>query len=303
MKIFITGGTGFVGTTLTQHLVEQGHQVTILTRKAPSEPAQAAGQGVSYLEGDPTLPGAWQERVPQHNVIVNLAGASIFRKWDRKAKELIRDSRVRTTTHLVEALSKGAKEGTTLLSTSAVGYYGFHGDEALDEDSPAGDDFLASVTREWEAAAGRAEAFGARVVICRFGIVLGKSGGALGEMKPLFQKGLGSPLGSGNQWVSWIHEKDLVNIYLFLMTRDDLSGPINCTAPEPVRNRELTHALAKAMGRPTFLPAVPGFVVKMIKGEFGSNLLEGQRVFPKKLLTHGFQFHFSDIETALEDLL
>jgi len=303
MKIFITGGTGFVGTTLTRHLVEQGHQVTILTRKAPSEPAQATRQGVSYLEGDPTQRGTWQESVPQHDVIVNLAGASIFRKWDRKSKEVIRDSRVRTTTHLVEALSGGVKRKTTLLSTSAVGYYGFHGDESLDEESPAGNDFLASVTREWEAAASRAEDFGARVVICRFGIVLGKSGGALGEMKPLFQKGLGSPLGSGNQWVSWIHERDLVDIYLFLMATNNLSGPINCTAPEPVRNRDLTQALGKAMGRPTLLPAVPGFVVKMVKGEFGSVLLEGQRVFPKKLLTYGFRFQFSDIEAALKDLV
>jgi uncharacterized protein (TIGR01777 family) len=303
MKIFMTGGTGFVGTTLTRHLIEQGHQVTILTRKAPSNLTRAEGEDVSYLEGDPMLRGAWQKGVLQHDIIVNLAGASIFRKWDRKAKEVIRDSRVLTTTHLVEALAGGVEKETTLLSTSAVGYYGFHGDEVLDEESPAGNDFLASVTREWEGAASRAEDFGARVVICRFGIVLGKSGGALGEMKPLFQKGLGSPLGSGNQWVSWIHEKDLVDIYLFMMATNDLSGPINCTAPEPIRNRDLSQALGKALGRPTILPAVPGFVVKMIKGEFGAVLLEGQRVFPKKLLTYGFQFHFSDIETAFKDLL
>jgi uncharacterized protein len=303
MKVFITGGTGFVGTTLTQHLVALGHQVTILTRKSPAEPDQTGAKGIFYLEGDPTIPGPWQKGVPQHDMIVNLAGASIFRKWDRKAKELIRDSRVQTTTNLVDALSREPKKGATLLSTSAVGYYGFHGDEALDEESSSGTDFLASVTRDWEVAASRAEEFGARVVICRLGIVLGKSGGALGEMIPLFRKGLGSPLGSGNQWVSWIHEKDLVNIYLFLMATKDLSGPINCTAPEPVRNRDLTQALGKALGRPTILPAVPGFVVKMIKGEFGSNLLEGQRVFPRKLLTYKFQFKFSNIEVALKDLV
>lgn len=305
MKVFITGGTGFVGTTLTQHLIAQGHQVTILTRKLPLKPVQTAaeGGGISYLEGDPTQPGTWQKDVSQHDMIVNLAGASIFRKWDRKAKELIRESRVQTTTNLVDALSRGAKKGATLLSTSAVGYYGFRKDEALDEESPSGTDFLASVTREWETVASRAEEFGARVVICRLGIVLGNRGGALGEMIPLFQKGLGSPLGSGNQWVSWIHEKDLVNIYLFLMTTNNVSGPINCTAPDPVRNRDLTLALGKALGRPTLLPAVPGFVVKMIKGEFGSVLLEGQRVFPKKLLSYGFQFDFPNIEIALEDLV
>ncbi|MBW1781460.1 MAG: TIGR01777 family oxidoreductase [Deltaproteobacteria bacterium] len=302
MKIFMTGGTGFVGTTLTRHLIAQGHQVSILTRKGPSNPTQAGGEGVSYLKGDPTRPGSWQEHVPQHDVVVNLAGASIFRKWDRKAKELIRDSRVLTTTNLVEALSGGVKKETTLLSTSAVGYYGFHGDEELDEDSPPGDDFLASVTREWEAAAGRAEAFGARVLICRFGIVLGKSGGALGEMTPLFRKGLGSPLGSGKQWFSWIHETDLVGIYLFVLNRNDLSGPINCTAPEPVRNKDLTRALGKALGKPTILPAVPGLVVKMLKGEFGSILLEGQRVLPRKLLDAGFHFQYPGIQDALHDL-
>jgi uncharacterized protein len=302
MKIFMTGGTGFVGNTLMRRLVDQGHQVTILTRKAPGSPVHAGERGVFYLVGDPTLPGAWQKRLPEHDVIVNLAGASIFRKWDRMSKELIRNSRVQTTANLVDALSREPEKGRTLLSTSAVGYYGFHGDEELDEESPPGDDFLASVTREWEAAAGRAGAFGVRVIICRFGIVLGRSGGALAELVPLFQKGLGSPLGSGKQWFSWIHEQDLVNIYLFLLTQKDLSGPINCTAPNPVTNRDLTRALGKALGKPTLLPPVPGFVVKMMKGEFGSTLLNGQRVVPKRLLTAGFRFHFPDIAFALTDL-
>jgi len=303
MKIFMTGGTGFVGTTLARHLIGTGHEVTVLTRKTPANPDQAGLPGVFYLEGDPTRTGAWQASVPAHDIIVNLAGASIFRKWDRNAKKIIRDSRILTTTNLVNALSGGVEKETTLLSTSAVGYYGFHGDEALDEDSRPGDDFLASVTREWEAAAGRAEAFGARVVILRLGIVMGRNGGALGELIPLFRKGLGSPLGSGRQWFSWIHETDLVGIYLFLMERKELAGPVNCTAPEPVRNREMTEALGKALGKPTILPPVPGFLIKMLKGEFGSVLLEGQRVFPKKLLAAGFPFQFSGIEAALRDLL
>jgi uncharacterized protein len=301
MKIFMTGGTGFVGTTLTQHLVKEGHTVTILTRKAPSPPVEA-GDGASCLEGDPTRQGAWQERVPEHDVIINLAGASIFRKWDQKAKDLIRSSRVLTTTHLVEALSRGAGKGTTLISTSAVGYYGFHKDEVLDEEAPSGDDFLASVTRDWEAAAARAEAFGVRVVVCRLGIVLGRSGGALGELVPLFRKGLGSPLGSGNQWVSWVHEKDLIEAYRFVIKEKDLFGPINVTAPEPVTNRDLTHALGKALDKPTLLPPVPGFMVRMLKGEFGATLLEGQRVVSKRLSTAGFGFHFPDIKSALMDL-
>ena len=301
MKVFMTGGTGFVGTSLTRSLTEQGHQVTILTRKMPVN--RNLPHGVSLLEGDPTRRGEWQRSVPQHEIIVNLAGAPVFRRWDQKTKAVIRESRVLTTTNLVEALSDGMKRETTLLSTSAVGYYGFHGDEELDENSAPGDDFLASVAREWESAAIQAEAFGARVLICRFGIVLGKNGGALGKMIPLFQKGLGSSLGSGKQWFSWIHEMDLVGIYLFLMAKNDLSGPINCTAPEPVRNKDLTEALGKALGKPTVMPAVPGFLVKLIKGEFGSVLLEGQRIFPKKLLDAGFHFRFSRIHEALHNLL
>jgi uncharacterized protein (TIGR01777 family) len=301
MKVFMTGGTGFVGTTLTRELLEQGHQVTILTRKMGANPTLP--QGASFLEGDPTKRGEWQKAVPQHEVIVNLAGASIFRRWNQETKTVIRESRILTTTNLVEALSDGGGKETTLLSTSAVGYYGFHGDEELDEDSPPGDDFLASVTQEWEAAALEAEALNVRVVICRLGIVLGENGGALGKLIPIFQKGLGSPLGSGKQWFSWIHEMDLVGICLFLIANNELSGPFNCAAPEPVRNKDLTQALGKVLGKPTFMPAVPGFVIKLIKGEFGTVLLRGQRVLPKKLLKAGFRFRFSRIYEALNDLL
>lgn len=303
MKIFMTGGTGFVGTTLTHRLLREGNQVTILTRKAPSDSAARTQEGLSYVEGDPTRSGAWQESVPGHDVVINLAGASIFRRWNRETKDLIRQSRVQTTTNLVDALAGGPAEGTVLLSTSAVGYYGFHNDEELDEESPPGEDFLATVTRDWEAAANRAQALGVRVILCRFGIVLGKEGGALAQLIPLFQKGLGSPLGSGRQWLSWIHEEDLVGIYLFLMGRGDVSGPVNCTAPNPVTNRELTHALGKALGKPTFLPPVPGFIVKVMKGEFGTVLLNGQRVLPKRLLGLGFRFRFPDMGSALKDLV
>jgi len=301
MKVFMTGGTGFVGTTLTHKLLEQGHHVTILTRKMGVN--RTLPRGASFLEGDPTKRGEWQKAVPQHEVIVNLAGASIFRRWNQKTKKVIRESRILTTTNLVEALSDGGGKEATLLSTSAVGYYGFHGDEELDEDSPPGEDFLASVTQDWETAALKAEALNVRVVICRLGIVLGENGGALGELIPIFQKGLGSPLGSGKQWFSWIHEMDLVGIYLFFIANNELSGPFNCAAPEPVRNKDLTQALGKALGKPTFMPAVPGFVIKMIKGEFGTILLRGQRALPKKLLEAGFHFRFPRIYEALNGLL
>ena len=301
MRVFMTGGTGFVGSTLTKNLIGQGHVVTLLTRKIRKN--RPVPPGVSMVEGNPTEPGPWQEKVADHEVIVNLAGASIFRRWTRDDKRLIRNSRIQTTENLVKAIKGRNGVKTTLLTTSAVGYYGFHGDEALDENSPPGNDFLASVCREWEASALKAQPLGARVVLCRFGIVLGGNGGALGEMIPIFKKGLGSPLGSGKQWLSWIHQQDLVRIFLFLMEREDLSGPFNCAAPEPVRNKDLTRILGKVLGRPTFMPSVPGFVIRMVKGEFGSVLLKGQKVIPEKLLKAGFQFKYPDMLIALKDLV
>jgi hypothetical protein len=301
MKIFMTGGTGFVGTTLTKRLTQEGHQVTILTRSLPEDPLLP--KGASYLEGDPTEQGAWQETVAEHEVIINLAGASIFRRWSDTAKEMIRDSRTLTTQNLVEAISARKGKETLLLSTSAIGYYGFHEDEELVEESAPGDSFLASLAQEWESAALKAEAFGAKVALLRFGIILGKNGGALRQMVPLFSMYLGSPLGHGEQWFSWIHEEDLAGIYAHLIAQKNISGPINCTAPNPVRNMELTKALGEALGKPTFLPAVPGFMIRMIMGEFGSVLLEGQKVLPKRLLDTGFQFKFPKIKRALQDLL
>jgi len=236
-------------------------------------------------------------------VIINLAGASIFKRWTRDVKHAIRDSRIKTTHNLVAALGGSSPKNVTLLSTSAIGYYGYRGDEALEEESSPGDDFLAKLSQDWEAEALQAVQHGVRVVICRFGIVLGAGGGALGQMVPIFKKGMGSPLGSGKQWFSWIHEQDLVNIYLFLLDQPGVSGPVNCTAPHPVRNETLTKALAQAMGKPTFMPAVPGFLVKVMMGEFGTVLLEGQKVIPKRLLELGYPFRFPMIEAALQDLL
>jgi uncharacterized protein (TIGR01777 family) len=301
MKIFMTGGTGFVGTTLTKRLTQEKHQVTILTR-ALSE-SRALPQGATYVEGDPTEKGAWQKSVAEHEVIINLAGASIFRRWSETAKEIIRDSRIYTTQNLVEALAARKEKETLLLSTSAIGYYGLHEDEELIEESPAGDNFLASLSQEWEAEALKAEAYGARVALLRFGIILGKNGGALGQMVPLFNLWLGSSLGSGEQWFSWIHEEDLASIYLHLIGQKDITGPINCTAPNPVRNIDLTRALGEVLGKPTFMPAVPGFMIRMVMGEFGSVLLEGQKVLPKRLLDTGFLFKFPKIKKALGDLL
>jgi len=301
MKIFMTGGTGFIGTTLIQSLADGGHDVTVLTRSLRK--GLPAREGVSYIEGDPVHAGRWQESVSEHDVIINLAGASIFSRWSDARKREMKESRIATTNNLVAAMKPRKGKETHFLSTSAVGYYGYHDDEILDEQSPAGMDFLASLSAEWELAARGAEGLGARVVLLRFGIVLGKAGGALGKMKPAFKLWMGSPLGTGKQWLSWIHERDLVDIFLFLMDRKDIRGPVNCVAPSPVRNREMTAVMGTVMGKPTFLPPVSSFFVKTIVGEMGDVLLKGQRVAPVRLIDEGFSFRFPELEGALTDLL
>ncbi len=301
MKILMTGGTGFVGSKLTEALCGAGHLVTVLTRSI--RPGRDLPSGAGFLEADPVAPGPWQEQVPEHDVLINLAGASIFTRWTAKAKESMRESRLRTTRNLVASLDRfGRGRRVRLLSTSAVGYYGFTGDEVLNEESPPGDDFLASLTQEWEQEAVRARQAGAGTAILRFGVVLGESKGALAKMIPLFKNYLGGPLGSGNQWFSWIHIEDLVAVYLFLIDREDIDGALNCTAPGPVRNRELTRALAGALGKPAFMPPVPGFVIRGVLGEFGNLLLKGQRVFPERLTAEGFEFRYPTIDRALSGL-
>ena len=254
MKVFMTGGTGFVGTTLARELTAKGHSVTVLMRKG--EPARNLPAGARALQGDPTVRGAWQEEVPGHEVFINLAGASIFTRWTDEAKRIIRESRILTTRHLVEAMAPRKGKETHLFSTSGAGYYGYHGDEELTEESPPGTDFLALLSRDWEGEALRAKDHGARVVLMRFGIVMGRSGGMLGEVVPVFRMFLGADLGSGSQWLSWIHEMDLARIFLFLIEENRaLDGPVNCTAPEPVRNHEFTKTLGGPWGcRPSCRP-------------------------------------------------
>ena len=301
MKIFMTGGTGFVGTTLTRELTAKGHSVTVLMRKV--ELGQSLPAGANSLEGDPTIRGSWQQRVPEHEAFINLAGSSIFTRWTDETKRSIRESRILTTKHLVEAMAPRKGKETVLFSTSAVGYYGFHGDEELGEDSPPGTDFLATLAREWEAEAVKAKEYGVRVVLTRFGIVMGRNGGMLGEVVPIFRKFLGANLGSGDQWLSWVHEQDLARIFLTLLDTRALEGPLNCTAPEPVRNREFTETLGSVLGVPTFLPPVPGFILQLMKGEFGSVILKGQRVLPRRLLAAGFQFLYPTLKEALTEIL
>ena len=297
MRVFIVGGTGFVGVNLANRLRARGDEVTVLGH-VPGRP-RGLDPEVSVVVGDATVGGDWQERIAGHQAVVNLAGASIFTRWNEKTKKLIRYSRILTTRNLVAALPLSG--GVTLISTSAVGYYGFHGDEELGEDSGPGADFLARLCVDWEAEALRARERGARVAIARFGIVLGPGGGVLGHMAPIFRAFIGGPLGSGRQWFSWIHVDDLFGALVHLAGRPESSGPYNLTAPEPVTNRRLTRELGRVLHRPAFLPA-PGFAVRLVLGEFGETLLEGQRVLPRRLLAEGFRFAHPGFAAALEDL-
>lgn len=232
--------------------------------------------------------------------IFNLAGRTIFQRWTRRYKRQIYDSRILTTRCVVDALP--SRTEAVLISASAVGYYGDGGDAELTESSPGGHDFLASVSRDWEREANRAEDKGARVAVARFGIVLGAEGGALAKMVPAFRSFVGGPLGDGRQWFPWIHIDDLTAACCHLASRDDLHGPFNFCAPEPVRNLAMTRALGKVLGRPAKM-AVPRLMLKMMMGELAEVLLGGQRAVPSRLTAAGFEFSYPEIDGALADLI
>ncbi len=301
MKIFVTGGTGFVGRHLTRRLSESGHEILILTRSVAR-----AGESIPWatmIEGDPQKAGEWQQKAAESDAAINLAGSSIFTFWTDAARKSILDSRVLTTRNLVEGLCSSGKE-KVLINASAVGYYGGRmDDEILDEDSPAGAEFMSEVCIRWEEEAKKAALSGARVALLRFGIVLGRGGGPLAMMVPAFRYLLGTSIGSGRQWMSWIHKEDLSSIFICLLNNREISGPLNCTAPNPIRNSEFARVLAGILGRPIVFPAVPGFILRTVLGEFANVVIKGQRVIPKRLMEAGFSFRFPTLQQALEDLI
>ncbi|PLX39878.1 MAG: TIGR01777 family protein [Deltaproteobacteria bacterium] len=294
MKIMVTGGTGFVGASLIPALTEAGHEVILLVRRG--EPAKFSGPKVEVVEANTMAEGVWQERVKECLGAINLAGAPINTRWNKKNKELIRDSRVLTTRNLVSAIPENS--GFRLLSTSAVGYYGDGGEALLSESAPPGDDFLASVAKEWEEEALAASKKGVKVAITRFGIVLDSGGGALEKLEALSRKFLGGPLGNGRQWFSWIHRADLVRALLFLLDKPEIEGPVNLSAPSPVRQLELMRVLGRALKRPSFTPA-PSFAIRLLLGDFADVLLFSQRMDPLRLREAGFQFEYPTIESAV----
>lgn len=290
MNILITGGTGFIGTPLSRELGKSGHTVIVTTRQ-PSDSKEKLTWNPPEL-----IPPAVLSQV---DAVINLAGEPIAPgRWTKERKERILSSRINTTRALVESIKNARERPNILVSASAIGYYGAHGDEYVTEDTQPASDFLAGVCRQWESEALRAKDLDIRVVLVRIGGVLEFDGGALPQMIIPFKFFLGGPIGSGRQWFSWIHRDDVVGIIKYSLENESIAGPVNLTAPIPVTNKEFSDALGRALGKPSWL-SVPGFIVKLTLGELGGVLLTGQRVSPEKVLKAGYQFKYTEVNEAL----
>lgn len=297
MKTLVSGSSGLVGSALVTDLARAGHDVIRLVRSPRPDDANAV----------PWDPHAGNEindaRLEDLDAVIHLAGENLFGRWTADKKAAIRASRVHGTTVLSQTLAGLQHKPRVLLSASAIGYYGDTGDREVDESSPSGDGFLAAVCRDWEAAATPAADAGIRVVNLRIGVVLDPVGGALGKMLPVFRAGLGGPAGSGRQYMSWISLRDLVRAIAFLMTAEQVSGPVNLVAPGAVTNREFSRTLARVVHRPAFLP-VPATALRVLYGEFADQtLLASGRVASKVLPDAGFAFKDPSLEDILRSML
>jgi uncharacterized protein (TIGR01777 family) len=305
MRVFVTGGTGMVGSRIVPRLLQRRDTVVLLTRR-PEAARQKFGDG-TVVEGDPGVPGAWMDAVADCDAVIHLAGENVFAKrWSDAFKKVLVDSRVLSTQNVVEALARWPRNADgsakVLLNASAIGYYGYHEDEELTEASPAGDDFLARLCVAWEEAARKAEAHGIRLAIIRVGVVLGKEAGALSKLLTPFRLGVGGPVGNGEQWMSWIHQDDLATMFLWALDNAAATGRINGTAPQPVTNKDFSRALGRALHRPAFMP-MPVFALRLMLGEVADVVAKGQRVLPKRALDLGYTFRFPVLDEALKDLL
>ncbi len=297
MRVFLTGATGLIGRALAASLAADGHEVVALSRGAAPQGLPA---GTMVVTGDPSVAGPWQEELARCDACVNLAGEPVAGgRWTDERRKRIRDSRVLSTRNVAAVVGAGGPG--VLVNGSAIGYYGPRGDEVIDETFPAGNDFLGHVALEWEEAT-RAAARRARVVLVRTGIVLSPDGGALPKLVLPFKMLAGGPIGDGGFWQSWIHVADQVGILRLALEEPLAQGPLNATAPDPVRNRDLARALGRVLRRPSLLVA-PAFAVRAVLGEMAEVVLASQRVVPTRALALGYRFRWPSLEPALRDLL
>lgn len=295
MKIAISGGTGLVGKALSSELIRNGHEVIILTRSKINSSANP--QFIQWLnDGDQP-----EKALEGIDAIVNLAGATINHRWTDEYKQEILESRLRATSEINRIIGKLKLKPEVVINASAVGYYGTSVTAEFSEQSAQGNDFLAETVARWETAASAASDSGVRVVLCRFGVILDEKGGALPRMVMPYKLFGGGKIGSGQQWLSWIHIKDVVGGIMFAIENNQLTGPVNFSSPEPVNMDQFGKTLAKVINKPHWMP-VPSFLLKLILGEMSILVLEGQRVLPEKLLRAGFVFHFPHLQEALKDI-
>lgn len=308
MRIVIAGGTGFVGSPLAEVYAEEGHDVRVLTRSLSDGEARhdpgTGKPGITRVGWHPAGDGGlWAQVADGADAVVNLAGESIGgARWTPQRKAKLRDSRLLATRSLAAAINAAAQPPQVLVSSSATGYYGAAGAEPKTEDAPAGTDFLAHLAEDWESEARKAERAGTRVVLLRTGVVLEKVGGALPRMLTPFRFFVGGPLGSGRQYISWIHRLDVIEMIRWIIDTPGVTGPINATAPHPVTNREFARAIGRALRRPSLLPA-PAFALRLLVGEMADPLLlTGQRVLPTVAQAHGYHFRYPEIDIAMRGI-
>ena len=301
--VIISGATGFIGTVLCRELAARGYAIVVLSRN-PEKGATHFGSQVKVVGWDARSAAGWAEYAEGAQGIINLTGENIAAgRWTRARKEKILQSRLAVGRAIVDALGQVSTKPRVVIQASGIGYYGNRGDELLDENSSSGTGFLADVARDWERSTARVEDLGIRHVIIRTGIVLGPDGGFLSRVLLLFRLFMGGHMGSGRQWLSWIHINDEVDAMCFLLEKPDLHGLFNLCSPNPLVARDFFRALGKAMGRPSWLP-VPGFTLRIMLGQMAEELiLSGQRALPKRLLEAGFTFRYPEAEIALRDVL